>query len=662
MATLAVPGNPFAFGVEIENPDELNEISESPVNPTQLEPNPNGVVKKYIVVFKERPKQDDIENVESIGEIKNQFKIIPGIAAEFKESQLEVLKNNGRVLQIYEDIKVSAFMDDSTNIINANLVQSQGVTGNGVKVCVIDSGVDDSHPALASNPLIAEIDFVNNDSNATDDYGHGTHVAGTVASQDSTFGGVSPGASLMAAKVLDQNGNGFGSDVIAGIDWCVYGPDGSLDTGDEADIITMSLGGGGSSSSCDSDSMASASNAAVDKGITVVAASGNGGSSSIISSPACGSKVIAVGAVDKFDNHASFSNRGAELDVVAPGVSITSSVPDGSCTLCHSSGWKSLQGTSMATPHVAATAALLLDANSSLTNLEIRSIIEGTSLDLGTSGWDTVFGHGRINAYDAYLSSIEGSQNNPPTTNIDSYNTQKDTPLNVAVPGVLSNDTDPDGNALTAVLDSDVTDGILSLNLDGGFVYTPEESFVGDDSFSYHAFDGTASGNTATVTITVNAPGQTGQLFFDDFESGQSNWTESGEYDWAIEPEKELNVPGHSSDNLVFHADNCDFICTITLKDSIDLSTQSSASLSFWRFVDASLDNGEYLKVQLYDGNQWNTIYNWTNKAGDDNKWHHETFDLTGYLGTADFKVRFQTHETMTIEEVEIDDVLIEGN
>ncbi|HUT05124.1 MAG TPA: hypothetical protein VMW74_00310 [Nitrosopumilaceae archaeon] len=111
---------------------------------------------------------------------------------------------------------------------------------------------------------------------------------------------------------------------------------------------------------------------------------------------------------------------------------------------------------------------------------------------------------------------------------------------------------------------------------------------------------------------------------------------------------------------MVFHADNCDTQCFITLATPIDLSAHTSATLSFWRFVDNDMDAGEYLKVEAYDGTQWNTLFSWTNGAGDDNTWHQETFDLTGYLGTG-FNLRFVTHESFWLEEVEIDDVLIEA-
>jgi len=175
-----------------------------------------------------------------------------------------------------------------------------------------------------------------------------------------------------------------------------------------------------------------------------------------------------------------------------------------------------------------------------------------------------------------------------------------------------------------------------------------------------------AAGNTPneksiTITVQENTPPSTGPILFsDDFESGFAKWTESGEGDWKLESPSEVQVPGHSS-NLVAHADNCDSTCTITMKDSIDLSSSSTANLSFWRFVDNALDSGEYLKVELYDGTKWNTVSNWTHGAGDDNTWHQETVNLDSYLGVSDFNVRFVTHESSSFEDVDIDVIVIEG-
>jgi VCBS repeat-containing protein len=259
--------------------------------------------------------------------------------------------------------------------------------------------------------------------------------------------------------------------------------------------------------------------------------------------------------------------------------------------------------------------------------------------------------------------------NNSPTANDDSYNTLEDTALNVSSSGVLFNDTDPESDSLTAVMDTNVTHGTLLLNSDGSFSYTPNNSFAGNDIFTYHAFDGVDSSNTATVTITVNpvndpptAPPMTEQLFFDDFEDDLGNWTESGELDWKIESETKAARSGFSDENLILHADDCDTECTITMTNSIDLSAHANASLSFWRFVDRGLDPGEYLKVEAFDGVTWNELFFWSHRNGDDSRWHQETIDLTDYLGVLDFNLRFSTHESHFKESVEIDDVLIEGS
>jgi hypothetical protein len=259
--------------------------------------------------------------------------------------------------------------------------------------------------------------------------------------------------------------------------------------------------------------------------------------------------------------------------------------------------------------------------------------------------------------------------NTPPIANDDSYNTQEDTTLIVTSPKVLFNDSDPDSDSLIAVMDSNVTDGTLLLNSDGSFSYTPNKAFSGNDKFTYHASDGKANSRSATVTISVNpaivpptSPPITDLLFFDDFEDDLSNWEESNEFDWVIESEAERTTPGHTSSNQILHADNCDNECIITMTNSIDLSTHSSATLSFWRFVDGGLDSGEYLKIEAYDGSNWNTLFFWSHRNGDDNKWHQETIDLTDYLGTSNFNLRFVTHESHFKEEVEVDDVLIIGS
>lgn len=161
---------------------------------------------------------------------------------------------------------------------------------------------------------------------------------------------------------------------------------------------------------------------------------------------------------------------------------------------------------------------------------------------------------------------------------------------------------------------------------------------------------------------TKPTPSQT-TVFSDDFESTTftGSWTETGEGDWALSTSSAHSVPtapGHASTNKVMHVDNCDTTCTLTLKNPLDLSGYDSATLSFLRFVDYGLDNGEYLKVELYNGASWKTVYHWTHGSGDDNRWHAESYDLSSYLVNG-FKVRFVAHMSYYNEDVQLDDIVI---
>jgi len=254
-------------------------------------------------------------------------------------------------------------------------------TGAGVKVCVVDTGIDKDHPDLQAN-IVGGRNFVTKGATVDptkwdDDNGHGTHVAGTIAAVDNTIGvvGVAPSASLLAAKVLNRQGSGYLSDVIAGIDYCVQ---------NGAKVVSMSLG-----SSSDVQAFHDAVDAAYASGVLLVAAAGNdyGGA---VSYPAAYDSVVAVSATDSADNPASFSNVGPEVELAAPGVSILSTYKGG--------GYATLSGTSMATPHVSGVAALAWEANPLLTNAEVRALLQSTADDLGAVGKDNLFGYGLVDA------------------------------------------------------------------------------------------------------------------------------------------------------------------------------------------------------------------------------------------------------------------------
>lgn len=289
-------------------------------------------------------------------------------------------------------------------------------TGNKeVIIAVLDTGVKLDHPDLAAkiwtNPgevpangldddQNGKVDDVHGwhfyhlcsgadclpfeDSDPRDDNGHGTHVAGIAAAEtDNEVGmaGMSWGAQLMPVKVLDQYGEGWYSDVIAGI---VYATDNG------ADIINLSLGGEASS-----QSLQEAADYSHAEGVLLIAATGNIGGP--VFYPAACDHVLSVGATDVDDRRPGFSNHGPEMDVAAPGVAIYSTWP-------WLGGYWYQSGTSAAAPHVAGLAALIWSVRPDLANDQVAQVISQTARDLGTPGWDEFYGWGRIDAYQALLS------------------------------------------------------------------------------------------------------------------------------------------------------------------------------------------------------------------------------------------------------------------
>ena len=294
-------------------------------------------------------------------------------------------------------------LEYGVNKINAEVVWggADGATavipgqgGAGARVAVIDTGVDCGHEDLAGG-CVYGANFTGA-GQPFDDHGHGTHVAGILGARANEVGtiGVAPEATIYAVKVLAANGSGALSWVAAGIDWAVA---------NDIQVINMSLGATTTSIAL-SDAVAAAHAA----GVIVIAAAGNSGCCNTVGYPAKLPGAMAVGAIDAADALASFSSTGPEVDVVAPGVAIRAPVPTGSCTLCDPSGYKVLNGTSMATPHVAGVAALLVSRGRE--SWEVWNLLTSTAVDLGAPGKDTSFGHGRVDAFEA----VNGDPGEPP--------------------------------------------------------------------------------------------------------------------------------------------------------------------------------------------------------------------------------------------------------
>ncbi|HUV11833.1 MAG TPA: S8 family serine peptidase [Acidimicrobiia bacterium] len=260
--------------------------------------------------------------------------------------------------------------------------------GSGVKVAVIDTGVQSSHPDLAGQVLPGyrfwHAGSVPNSAPmnpAFDDQGHGTHVAGIVsaiANNAQGIAGGAPGACILPVKVLDSTGSGWDSDVARGIDWAVV---------NGAKVINLSLGG----------SSPGASGVAVDDAVAsdvlVFAAAGNGGAGGAPEYPGANPNAIAVASVTSALTRSSFSTTGSYVDIAAPGSGIWSTYP--------TSTYASLSGTSMATPYAAATGALIRARFPSWTVAQARQRLLGTADDLGPTGPDVEYGYGFIDPFEA---------------------------------------------------------------------------------------------------------------------------------------------------------------------------------------------------------------------------------------------------------------------
>lgn len=260
--------------------------------------------------------------------------------------------------------------------------------GAGVDVAVIDTGIDVGHPDLDDN-YQGGWDFVHGDLVPDDENGHGTHVAGIITAGNNNEGviGVAPEANLWALKVFDNTGSGYYSDIIAAIGWCVD---------NEIEVANMSLGG-----IIRSRALQQACDNAYDAGVLLVAAAGNESSRQILY-PAKYDSVIAVSATDVDDSLAWFSNFGRQIELAGPGVAILSTMPTYHVTLNDPpyslpQNYAALSGTSMATPHVSATAALVIAAGI-LGSTNVRNQLDTTAEDLGDPGRDNYFGYGLVDA------------------------------------------------------------------------------------------------------------------------------------------------------------------------------------------------------------------------------------------------------------------------
>ncbi len=363
-----------------------------------------------IIGFHEQPGPGQRELILDLGgQISREYSLIPAIAAKIPTAALAALSSHPLVAYVEEDAEIgpikpspsiqsapAAFTAASTEDeygrswgvqhIGSKMAHLQGITGKGVKIAVIDSGIDYNHEDLDGN-YQGGYDFVFDDDDPMDDSlnSHGTHVAGIIAAEKNGIGvvGVAPEASLYSLKVLPKYGTALTSNIVAAFQWAVD---------NQMDIINISIEGG------HSETLQAACDAAYDAGLLIVAAAGNTSGQSA-RYPASYSSVIAVTNTDQNNNLANTAPISPEIELSAPGEAVLSTAQTAETQ------YRTLSGTSQSAPHVAGMAALLIasgnlqDINNDgkTDNRDLRLKLQEAVDDLGEPGRDELFGYGLVN-------------------------------------------------------------------------------------------------------------------------------------------------------------------------------------------------------------------------------------------------------------------------
>ncbi|MBU2219530.1 S8 family peptidase [Patescibacteria group bacterium] len=441
------------------------------------------------------------------GTVRFSYTIVPAVAASVPEAAIQGLLNNPNITSVELDGAVYAVdteLDNAWGVkrIGSGDVHDKGNKGTGVKIGIIDSGVDYTHQDL-NDVYAGGYDFVENDNDPADVYGHGTHVAGSACAEDNGLGvvGVAPECALYSLRVLNNDGVGSWSATIAAMDWAVL---------NGLQVVNLSLG----SSQDPGSTVKAAFDNAEAANMVIVAAGGNSGNppgkGNNVIYPAKYASVIAVAATDSNDKRPSWSSTGEEIELAAPGVSVLSAWNDGTSPhnpqpyILDGGYYKEGSGTSMASPHVAGAAALVI-ATGITNNDEVRLILNSTADDIGATGKDTLYGYGLVNVAAAIASLVPPS----PAVNVNVSTDKASYESGVDTTAILTAIvTDENGTAISGLNSSDFGTTLNSVAAVVNFAETATAgTYTGNLDISGLADGDYAVEATATDTRSISGSG-----------------------------------------------------------------------------------------------------------------------------------------------------------
>jgi serine protease AprX len=394
-------------------PQWIQKLSPALLKPEFTE-NPDSICRVIVEMASPQSERVSTYVAANEGKVHRQLRVIPSMVVELPYSAIQYMVLSQHVKRIWPDTKVSTMLDVAVPTAGGTKAHDLGFTGKDVTVAVIDTGVA-PHPDLTypESRIVAWNDLVNGRSTPYDDNGHGTHVAGIIAgngySSRGKYAGMAPEAKLVAVKALDRKGSGNTSDIISAIEWCIENKE---TYGIKA--INLSIGAAAEHPYND-DPLSRAVNVAWSNGIVVCVAAGNDGPDGrTINTPGINPNVITVGNLDdkgtvelSDDGIAESSSRGPTIDnlvkpdILAPGTNIMSLRVGG--------GYRSLTGTSMATPMVTGAAAQMFQKWPSLKPDQLKSMLKKNARNLGLQS--TFEGSGAINMENVWNETTNNNSN-----------------------------------------------------------------------------------------------------------------------------------------------------------------------------------------------------------------------------------------------------------